>query len=179
MTEEQINPVYLALSEQLSVKETELAEKKALFTANQNTVTRLKSELAALQSQLGSKQIDQQMLQNEVNRLQETQNLLAQKVTQTQIARSIDMGNTTIDIASPALVPSSPVKPNKQMNVAVALVLGLMISIGLAFLLEFMDNTIKSPDDVQKHLGLPVVGTIPTKQAEGKSSRRFFRLRRN
>ncbi|KAF1086071.1 Tyrosine-protein kinase etk [Sporotomaculum syntrophicum] len=179
VTEEQINPVYLSLSEQLSAKETELAEKKALFTANQNTVTRLKSELAALQSQLSSKQIDQQKLQNEINRLQETQNLLAQKVTQTQIARSIDMGNTTIDIASPALVPSSPVKPNKQMNVAVALVLGLMISVGLAFLLEFMDNTIKSPDDVQKHLGLPVMGTIPSRQAEGKSSRRFFRLRRN
>ena len=178
VTEQVANPTYLTLTDQLNTKETELAEKRAVVAANKATVTRLRSQLTALQAQLSGKDVDQQKLQNEIDRLQETQNLLAQKVTQTQIARSIDMGNTVIDITSPALVPSSPFKPNKQMNVAVALVLGLMISIGLAFLLEFMDNTIKSPEDVQKHLGLPVVGTIPAQAAAGKSGLGFFKKRR-
>jgi len=179
MVTEEINPVYISLSEKLNEKEAELAEKRASLAANQATVSRLLAELTTLQVELSGKQIDQQKLQNEITRLQETQNLLAQKVTQTQIARSIDMGDTTINIASPALVPSGPVKPNKQLNVAVALVLGLMVSIGLAFVLEFMDNTFKSPEDVQKHLGLPVVGTIPANKGTANKSRRsFFGLRR-
>lgn len=164
---QEMNPLYVSLSEKLNTKEAELAEKTASLLALQTTTSRLKAELNTLQEELSSKQINQQQMHNEIKRLEETQNLLAQKVTQTQIARSIDMGGTTINIASPALAPSTPVKPNKKLNIAVALVLGLMVSVGLAFVLEFMDNTFKLPDDVEKHLGLPVVGTIPANKGSG------------
>lgn len=158
---QEINPVYVSLSEKLSDREAALAEKVASLEALRVTTARLQSELNALQGELSAKQIRQQQLQNEIQRHEETQNTLASKLTQTQIARSIDLGGTTINIASPALVPSNPVKPNKKLNMAIALLLGLMLSMGLAFLLEFMDNTIKDPGDVEKHLGLPVIGSIP------------------
>ncbi|WP_270180298.1 YveK family protein [Alkalihalobacillus sp. CinArs1] len=54
----------------------------------------------------------------------------------------------------------SPVNPNPILNMAIALVVGLMVGVGLAFLLEFLDNTIKDEDDIEKVLGLPVLGTI-------------------
>ena len=53
-----------------------------------------------------------------------------------------------------------PVKPNKKLNLAIALILGLMVSIGLAFLLEYLDNRIRSEDDVRRYLNLPVLGTV-------------------
>lgn len=58
-------------------------------------------------------------------------------------------------------VPEAPVSPNKKMNIAIAFLLGLMVSVGLAFLLEFMDNTFKTKEQVEEILGLPVVGAIP------------------
>lgn len=58
-------------------------------------------------------------------------------------------------------VPEAPVSPNKKMNIAIAFLLGLMVSAGLAFLLEFVDNTFKTKEQVEEILGLPVVGAIP------------------
>lgn len=175
---EEINPVFVSLSATLTEKEAELAEQRARLEATQIIVNRLKGEMAGLQRELSTKQVEQQQMENEISRLEENQNLLAQKVTQTQIARSIDLGGTSLLVASPALVPAHPVKPNKQLNMAVALVLGLMVAVGLAFVLEFMDNTVKHPEDVYKHLGLPVLGTIPVyKGDERKSKRGLFRGR--
>ncbi|MDP4146370.1 MAG: Wzz/FepE/Etk N-terminal domain-containing protein [Bacillota bacterium] len=66
-----------------------------------------------------------------------------------------------IKIIDKADVPTAPVKPKKVMNIAIAFFLGLMLSIGLVFLIEFMDSTIKSQEDVKKYLDLPVLGMIP------------------
>lgn len=66
-----------------------------------------------------------------------------------------------IQIMDKAKVPEKPVKPKKVLNVAIAFFLGLMGSIGLTFVLEYMDSTIKTEDDINKYLGLPVIGIIP------------------
>lgn len=65
---------------------------------------------------------------------------------------------STIDTA---VAPENPVKPNKLMNIAIAGVLGVMVSVGLVFVLEFLDRTYKTPTDVERHLGLPIIGAIP------------------
>ena len=59
------------------------------------------------------------------------------------------------------VVPENPVSPNKKMNIAIAFLLGLMVSVGLCFLLEFMDNSFKNKDQVEQELGIPVIGLIP------------------
>ena len=65
---------------------------------------------------------------------------------------------STIDVAK---VPESPVAPNKVMNIAIATVLGMMVSVGLVFVLEFLDRTYKTPTDIERHLGLPIFGAFP------------------
>ncbi|MGE7647265.1 YveK family protein [Peribacillus frigoritolerans] len=54
----------------------------------------------------------------------------------------------------------APVKPNPLLNIAIAVVVGLMAGIGLAFLLEYLDNTIKDEDDIERLLDLPLLGSI-------------------
>lgn len=71
----------------------------------------------------------------------------------------------SIEILDRAKVPEEPIKPKKALNVAIAFFLGLMVSVGLAFVLEYMDKTIKTEEDVERYLGLPVIGIIP-KQVE-------------
>jgi len=69
--------------------------------------------------------------------------------------------NGNVKIIESVKMPESPVSPNKKMNIAIAFLLGLMISVGLAFLLEFMDNTFKTKEQLEQILGIPVIGTIP------------------
>lgn len=68
-----------------------------------------------------------------------------------------------IDEAQPNL---NPIKPRPILNMAIAGVLGLMLGIFLVFLIEYLDNTIKTAEDVEKHLGLAVLGAIPVVKGE-------------
>jgi capsular polysaccharide biosynthesis protein len=54
----------------------------------------------------------------------------------------------------------APASPNVLLNTAIALVLGAMVGIGLAFLLEYLDNTVKTEADIEKRIGVPVIGII-------------------
>ena len=60
-----------------------------------------------------------------------------------------------------AIVPEEPIKPRKMLNFAIAGVLGLFVGAGIAFLLDYVDNTIKTKEEAEKILGLPVLGQIP------------------
>lgn len=66
-----------------------------------------------------------------------------------------------IQVMDTAKVPESPVKPKKALNVAIAFFLGLMASVGLTFVLEYMDSTLKTEEDITRYLELPVIGIIP------------------
>ena len=75
------------------------------------------------------------------------------EVFQKEINEMMEVDNvSTIDVAK---VPGSPVSPNKLMNIAIATVLGMMVSVGLVFVIEFLDRTYKTPNDIERHLGLP------------------------
>ena len=60
-----------------------------------------------------------------------------------------------------AKVPKTPIKPRPMMNMGIAGLLGLMVSVFIIFLIEYLDNTIKDPKDIETVLELPVLGGIP------------------
>lgn len=66
-----------------------------------------------------------------------------------------------IQVMDEAKIPEEPIKPKKLLNIAIAFFIGLITSIGIAFLLEYMDNTLKIEEDISKYLELPVIGVIP------------------
>ena len=69
--------------------------------------------------------------------------------------------NGNVRVIEEVELPENPVSPNKKMNIAIAFLLGLMVSGGLVFLLEYLDNTYKNKDQLEKELGIPVLGAIP------------------
>ncbi|MEA4924842.1 MAG: Wzz/FepE/Etk N-terminal domain-containing protein [Syntrophomonadaceae bacterium] len=95
----------------------------------------------------------------------DTDPLLATNIANTISAEYLDLMKeymfSSVVVISPASIPTVPAKPNKQMNIAIALILGLIVSSLLAFLLEYLDNTLKTADDVNRELNLPVLGIIP------------------
>lgn len=72
------------------------------------------------------------------------------------------MNVDNVNVLSPAVYVEnpSPIKPNKMLNIAIALVIGLMLGVGLAFLLEYLDTTVKTEQDVEELIGLPIIGVI-------------------
>ncbi|MCM3617935.1 Wzz/FepE/Etk N-terminal domain-containing protein [Sutcliffiella horikoshii] len=82
------------------------------------------------------------------------------QVFQNEVPTLMNVDN--VKILSPAQVGEnpSPIKPQPVLNMAIAFVVGLMAGVGLAFLLEFLDNTIKNEQDIEKLLELPVLGSI-------------------
>ncbi|QCR31988.1 YveK family protein [Lysinibacillus sp. SGAir0095] len=70
------------------------------------------------------------------------------------------MNVDNITILAVAGENASPVKPNKPLNIAISGVIGLLLGIGLAFLLEFFDNTVKSENDIDEILALPIMGIV-------------------
>ena len=69
--------------------------------------------------------------------------------------------NGNIQIIEAVELPEKPISPNKVMNIGFAFLLGLMIGVGLVFLLELLDNTFKNKDEVEIELEIPVIGLIP------------------
>ncbi|GEP65557.1 capsular polysaccharide biosynthesis protein [Clostridium beijerinckii] len=83
-------------------------------------------------------------------------------ITNQFIKTSTDLiPNGNVKIVEPAELPENPASPNKKLNIAIAFLLGLMISVGLSFLLEFLDSTFKSKEQLEQILGVPVIGAIP------------------
>lgn len=74
------------------------------------------------------------------------------------------MPSGNLQILEPAERPKSPDSPNKKLNIMIATVLGVMVAVGLAFLLEFMNNTYVKEEDVENDLDIPVLGKIPLMQ---------------
>lgn len=66
-----------------------------------------------------------------------------------------------IEIIDKAEIPENPIKPNKMMNIAIAIVLGIMGSVFVIFLLEALNTKVKSPKDIEEKLGIPVFGVVP------------------
>lgn len=94
-------------------------------------------------------------------------NSLAQ-VFQHRVVQLMQVQN--VQIVDPAVVPAHPlpVSPKTKTNVAIAFVLGLLVSIGLAFLIEYLDDSVRTDQEVAQILGVPVLGTISTIDGEEK-----------
>jgi tyrosine-protein kinase Etk/Wzc len=86
-------------------------------------------------------------------------NTLQSQFQLNRIAESDDGG--TVQLLDLATVPSFAISPNRRRAVTYALAVGLLLGIGLALLLERLDDTIKSPDELRDKMGLPVLGLIP------------------
>ena len=101
----------------------------------------------------------------ETNR--ELYNGLLQRIKEVGVAAGV--GSNNISIIDKGEVPSAAYKPNLKRNLQIALVIGLLGGIGLAFLFEHLDDTIKSSADVEKLTGLPMVGVVPEVRLQDES----------
>ena len=111
---------------------------------------------AATQSRKAS---EMEILKKEEQSATSLYEVLLQKLNETDIAASIR--NNNVSVVESATPPASPIRPAKRRIAAVALALGLALGVGLVFARDYLDNTIKGPEDVERFLHLDLLAAVP------------------
>ncbi len=136
------------------------AENDYLAAAAQEASVASALEAAKLEArQLGTRALSYDTQKKEVDAAKQVLDSLMSRSKETDVAA--ELTSTNIRIVDPAAVPGSPIRPRPVRDVALGILLGAFLGIGLAFFLEYLDNTVKTPDDVRQHLGTPLLGVVP------------------
>jgi succinoglycan biosynthesis transport protein ExoP len=141
MESQEINPNYLALENSISVLRSELA---MLASERQNIKSQIdqnSAELERLQAELAEKQHQENILKRNIELAQQTYDAFYSKYEEIRITQSGQVGEASIVVTSPASVPLVPVSPNRRLNVAIAGVLGLMVSVFVVFIKDYWEKT--------------------------------------
>ena len=122
-------------------------------------------------NQMAEKLVEYNLLVRDVESNKQMYDGLSQKLKEAGISAGLHPEN--IRIIDPAMVPSTPSRPNRARNILMAFLVGLIGGLGLAFLREYMDNTVKTPDDIERLAKLPSLAVVPSFGAldGGKRSR--------
>ncbi|MGQ9920112.1 MAG: GumC family protein [Desulfobacca sp.] len=123
-----------------------------------------KEQVAKLQDNL----TDYQILKRDAQTNEQLYQALLARVKEANIASTMVPSN--VAVIDPGTLPSRPFKPKIVRNLALAGFLGLFLGVGLALVVEHLDDSIKSIDDLERYCGLPSVGVLPLLSANGKSA---------
>lgn len=152
--------------------------KKSAFAEYQAALRReraLEGELREVRMNLldqGSAGVELANLQVEIETSRDLMDKLLRQQSETEVAARLQTTReSNVRIVDRALVPGGPYRPSLRENLVMGLGLGLMLGIGAVFLIEYMDRTIKSPEEVERRLLLPNLAVIPDVTASGRSGR--------
>jgi capsular exopolysaccharide synthesis family protein len=141
-----------------------------LVAANREKMLRAEFEKQkSAANDLNESAIEYNLLKRDVDTNRQLYEGLLQRLKEAGVVAGLRSSNVTV--IDPARVPKYPVEPNIPRNLALGFMIGLLGGIGLAGVLEMMDNTVNLPEDVEAASGLPVIGIVPeTRQiVDGKS----------
>lgn len=131
----------------------------------------LKRELERQESDITNMQsaiVYYKTLNYDVESLKTRLNSLLNIQTQVDVSKELEsLKASNISVVDSAEVPKRPVSPDKTKNLLLALLFGLFGGVGLCFLLDYLDNTVKGPEEVEKLAGLPSLGVIPLLEQNG------------
>ena len=146
-----------------SILDTTEGSLRATYLGAKENEERLRAELEIQKNNLvivRDKDIGYNTLLREVETNRSSYEGLLTRLKEVSVAGGIESNN--ISVLDPAVVPYAKHKPNTRLNLALGLVLGLFLGTVVAFLLEFLDDRVKTTDELERLLGLPLLGMTPS-----------------
>lgn len=154
-------------------KQESIGSTRQQFQLTQDRYARLEAAVArqrALVDELNESSIQYNILKREVDSNKEIYEGLLQRLKEAGVASGLRSSN--IRIADRAEVPTARSSPRRTRTLMLATILGFFLGTGLVLLIEALDNSLKTTDDVSQRLGLPALGVVPTvEHAEGRRRR--------
>ena len=152
------NPVRQGLEPELHKTEAALAG----LRAQKETLNRQLGEYQGRLKQLEEATLKNNELERSLKQTEEAYKLYSKKEEEARISEALDQQKiANVMIAESPTVPLSPFKPNRPLTMALGLLLGLFGSISAAFMLEYFNDSVRTSDDLEALVGLPVLATIP------------------
>jgi exopolysaccharide transport family protein len=133
-------------------KEYELAKNNVQATSR--ALEQIKADI----QNLTRKEFQLSVLQREAESNKQLYDLFVNRAKETDVASNLQ--STAGRVVDPAIVSVAPLKPKKKMIVGIAFILGLLAGIAIVFVLDYLDNTLHSVPDVERRLGVDVLGTV-------------------
>jgi len=163
ITREKLNIGNQVEADYRGARQRELLLKKAL------------DEQKAEVNKTAEKLVQYNILKREADTNKQLYDGMLQKLKEAGITAGLRSSN--IRIVDPALIPSGPSRPDKTQNILLSIMVGLIGGIGLALLREYLDNTVKTPDDIETLVRLPSLAVVPAlTSSNGERRGRFSKL---
>jgi succinoglycan biosynthesis transport protein ExoP len=140
-------------------KEVAIAKERSL----QNALEVAKRDVMGL----NKKAIEYGVLKREVDSNRQLYDMILQRAKETSLTSGLK--STNIFIVDLAEIPRAPIKPQVRRSVTMAAILSLMAGLGLALFVQYLDNTIHSPDEVRRYLNVPFLGPVGLANSNGRS----------
>jgi capsular exopolysaccharide synthesis family protein len=173
-------------AQQKEVEQNLAAARKTMVESVEQEFSTARSHVELLQealdkqkaeaNDLAEKLVQYHILQHDAESNKQLYDGLLQKLKEAGITAGLRSSN--IRVVDPALAPASPSRPQKARNILLAILVGLVGGVGLALFREYLDNTVKSPDDIETLTGLPSLAVVPSLPGMQTSHSRFSRLAR-
>lgn len=160
------NPIRQSILSNIVVWETT----KAALIARQDALGQVIAEVESKLTSLPEKELQLARLLREQSVAEKIYMILLENNEEIKIAEARETAD--IRLIDAAVYPEHYIKPRKKLNLAIAGVLAIMIGCGLAILIEYLDTTIKTAEDVEQILGLPVMGLIPNLETTARRKRK-------
>jgi polysaccharide biosynthesis transport protein len=118
---------------------------------------------------IAEKTIQYNILKREVDTNKQLFENLLQRLKEAQVSAGLKASN--IRIVDTADIPKAPIKPRTALNLVMGVLFGMGLGVGLAFFQEFLDNTVKTPDEVESLIRLPALGFVPIFSLNNKAGK--------
>jgi uncharacterized protein involved in exopolysaccharide biosynthesis len=155
------NIVYQDIEREMIKTQAELSSQEAKSATLREQIAQLNREVQTLDL----RENDLQNLKRELGANEKNYKTYLEKVEEALISDNLNRQKmANISMIQAAAVPQKPIKPKKALNIALGIILGAVSGLGLAFFSEYTNQGLSTPESAERHLGLPVLGTVPYKE---------------
>jgi uncharacterized protein involved in exopolysaccharide biosynthesis len=155
----QVDEISQKIREEVSRLALSMESEYNALKARENAMLQAVNQYRDEAQSLGKKEIQLGILKREADSNQQLYDVLLKRLKETSLSQGLDSNN--VRIVETAIVPTRPVKPRTTLNLVLGAVVGLVVGLCAAFFLEYMDDTVRTPEQVERALGAPVFSLIP------------------
>lgn len=127
--------------------------------AREETIRNAFEEMKREAQEFNKKSIEFGVLKRQAESDRQMYEILLKRLNEASVGEDIQAVN--VRIVDRAVVPKFPVKPRKLLNLALSVLIGLVLGVGFAFFFDYLDNTFRTPEDVEDTLAIPFLGIVP------------------
>ena len=154
-----INKTRKKLDEELRKELENLKAKRSVLLSREKVLAKTVADFERDSLETSKKELEYSILERNVKANKKMYDDLLSRTKESNIISNAGVSN--VRITEKAIVQQTSVKPKKALNLILSIIFGLMLGVGISFLWEYLDRSLRTEEDVQRYLDLPVLSVIP------------------